>query len=126
MGSGPEPIRGYGIHGTALVLVEDERAAFAAALILQELGHAVDVFDRLQDAIPWMESSPYSVIVCGGTVDQLPEVVALQARYHSPAARVLLLGGFETPPDSLAEIGVEVLRPPLSVNGFMERLRPAA
>lgn len=118
--------RGFGTRGNALVVVEDSRAAFAAVLILQELGMAVDVVSDLQDATGWLRAAHYAVVVCGAAGGQSVEMVALQVRYHAATTRVLVLAQQDTPPNHLSQLGVEVLRAPLSVNDLMERLRPAA
>jgi hypothetical protein len=41
--SNAEPVPRFGMHGSALVVLEDERAALAALLVLQEIGLAVDI-----------------------------------------------------------------------------------
>lgn len=122
----PSRARGFGTRGSALVVVEDTRAAFASVLILQELGMAVDVVVRPEEAVQWLDNARYAVVVCGAAGGLPPELVALQVRYRAPQARVLVLAGATTPQDGLHELGVEVLRPPLSVNDLMTRLSPAA
>lgn len=111
-----------GIAGSALVLVEDQRAALAAVLIAQELGYSVDIAANPQAALSWIQLARYELIVCsGGEQSRSPEFI-LRLRYTAPHSRIVLLGGADGPADALAELGVDVLRGPVDVNRFMSTL----
>ena len=119
--------RNPGIRGSALVLVEDQRAALAAVLVLQEMGYSVDIAANAEAAMSWIRLARYEWIVCsgGGQHSQSPQF-ALRLRYNSPGSRILVVGGPDQPADSLREIGVEVLRPPVDVNMLIDRFAAAA
>jgi CheY-like chemotaxis protein len=111
-----------GIAGSALVLVEDQRAALAAVLIAQELGYSVDIAANPQAALSWIQLARYELIVCsGGEQSRSPEFI-LRLRYTAPHSRIVLLGGADGPIDALAELDVDVLRAPVDVNRFMTTL----
>ena len=123
MANSTEP--GYGTTGSALVLLDDQRAALSTVLVLQEMGLTVDVAADRDAAVAWARMARYAVIVCGGaSVEQLVEF-ALKVRATSPFTQILLLGHFGATPE-LAALDVHVLRPPVNVNTLVERLRPLA
>lgn len=113
---------GFGTTGSALVMVEDERSALAAVLILQEMGLAVDVATDHEAALSWVRLARYRVVVAG-TKDGAAEL-ALRLRYAAPRAQVIMLASASSPADGLDELGVDVLRPPVNVNALIERLMP--
>lgn len=113
---------GMGIAGSALVLVEDQRAALAAVLIAQEMGYSVDIAANPPAALGWIQLARYDLIVCsGGEHTRSPEFV-LRLRYTAPQSRIVLLGGADGPLDALAELGIEVMRAPMDVNELVGSL----
>lgn len=116
-----------GIHGSAMVLVEDERSALAAVLLLQEMGYAVDIAGTADAALSWVRLARYDWIVCSGGGDHSRSVEFVrQLRYSAPGARILVVGGPDEPRDDVAELGVEVLRPPVDANMLIERFAQVA
>jgi DNA-binding response OmpR family regulator len=106
-----------GLRGSALVLVEDQRAALAAVLVLQEMGFSVDIAGQPEAALSWMRAARYDWVVCsGGGEHSRSAEFAMKLRYNAPQSRILVLGGFDTPPDGLGELGVQVMRAPVNVN----------
>lgn len=117
---------GMGIAGSALVLVEDQRAALAAVLIAQEMGYSVDIAANPQAALSWIQLARYDLIVCsGGDQSRSPEFI-LRLRYTAPHSRIIVLGGAEGPLDALRELGVEVMHTPMDPNEMVTSLWPAA
>src|SRR5262245_21501851 len=49
-------------RGSALVLVEDQRSALAAVLILQEMGYSVDIAVQPEAALEWIRLARYQWI----------------------------------------------------------------
>jgi hypothetical protein len=119
------PVRGLSAHGSALVCLGDPRAELATMLILQELGLSVDLAADPESAIRWVRQARYELLVVGGA-DVPLRTVALRMRHASPEARIVLLADDREPPDGLAPLGIEVLRPPLDVNALMRGLGAAA
>lgn len=117
--------QGFGTLGSALVLVDDERAALATVLVLQEMGQAVDVASDRDAALTWVRLAHYGVIVCGTPADTAAET-ALRLRFAAPGARVLMLSEPTSHAAELDLMGIEVLQTPISVNTLVDRLRPAA
>ena len=63
-----------GPRGCALVLVDDQRAALASVLLLQEMGFSVDVSVQPEAALSWVRLARYEWVVCsGGGVTSNPE-----------------------------------------------------
>jgi len=118
---------GFGMAGSALVLVEEQRAALAAVLVLQEMGYSVDIAANPQAALSWIQLARYELIVCsgGGDLSRSPEFV-LRLRYTAPQSRILLLGGPDGPPNAMDALGVEVLRAPMDVNRLVGHLAERA
>ena len=123
MANSTEP--GYGTTGSALVLLDDQRAALSIVLVLQEMGLTVDVAADRDAAVAWARMARYAVIVCGGAgIEELLDF-ALKVRVTSPLTQILLLGHFGAMPE-LAALDVHVLQPPANVNTLVDRLRPLA
>lgn len=116
---------GFGTQGSALVLIDDDRAALATVLVLQEMGQAVDVATDRDAALTWVRLARYGVIVCGTPADTAAET-ALRLRFAAPGARVLMLSEPTARAAELDMLGVEVLQTPINVNTLIDRLRPAA
>lgn len=106
-------------HGSALVALDDDRAALASKLVLQEAGLTVDVTRSLEDAIGWLEAAHYEIVIAAGRAGEDSADFAIRARYLSRDTRVILLAeaGFDDAP--MADLGVEVLAAPIDVNGLM-------
>ena len=117
--------RGSGRHGSALVALDDERAALAAVLVLQEMGHAVDLAADGEAAFEWAIRAAYTVVLCGGLEREASCDSVVRLRRLAPRTRVLWLAAPGPPPDRLRELGVEVLTAPVNVNMLVERLWPA-
>jgi len=114
-------------RGSALVLVEDQRAALAAVLILQEMGYSVDIAVQPEAALEWIRLARYQWIVCSGGGEQSRSFdFALRLRHTAPHARILLVGSDGASLDGLHEIGVEVLHPPVDVNMLVGTFGPEA
>jgi DNA-binding response OmpR family regulator len=108
-------------RGSALVLVEDQRAALAAVLILQEMGYSVDIAVQPEAALDWIRLARYQWIVCSGGGEQhRSDSFALRLRHTAPQARILLVGSDGASLDALHEIGVEVLQAPVDVNMLVD------
>ena len=123
--SNPGPIPRFGMHGSALVVLEDERAALAAVLVLQEMGLAVDIAVDRERSVDWAKQVGYSFVVCGGDDDEAGvRDFAAKMRVAVPQTRVLLLAGADFDSDGMEAIGVEVLPSPVEVNSLMDRLWP--
>jgi DNA-binding response OmpR family regulator len=120
--------QGMGKHGSALVVVDDERIALATVLVLQEMNFSVDVALEPLPAVKWARRARYEVIVCGPG-DSDTTRLALRLRNAAPRSRVVLLAGSEGLPEDLYDLEglrVEVVQPPLDVNRLIERFWPAA
>ncbi len=114
----PWPRPGLSARGSALVCVNEPRAALATVLILQELGIAVDLVEDASAALRWVERARYDVLVVAG--DDAP-ALAEALRAAAPRARILLLRD-EPPPDLDSALRIEVIGPPADVNGVMRAL----
>lgn len=117
------PMSGY---GSALVVLDDERAMFATTLVLQEMGLTVDLATDLDSALQWVEAADYAVVVCPGRVDTSVLDFGKHVRYLARETRVFVFAerGFDE--SGLREIGAEVFRAPVDVNALVSRLWPAA
>jgi DNA-binding response OmpR family regulator len=115
-----------GIRGSALVLVEDQRAALASVLLLQEMGFSVDVSAQPEAALSWVRLARYEWVVCSGSDHVSTIDFLLRLRYAAPGARILLIGGTATSVDGLDALGIEVLRPPVDVNMLVDRFAQEA
>jgi hypothetical protein len=114
------------MHGSALVALEDERAALAAVLVLQEMGLAVDIAVDRDRSVDWAKQAGYSVVVCGDDDDEAGvKDFAAKMRFEVPQTRVLLLASANFDNDGMESIGVEVLPSPIEVNSLVDRLWPA-
>lgn len=114
-------------RGSALVLVEDQRAALAAVLILQEMGYSVDIAVQPEAALDWIRLARYQWIVCSGGGEQgRSSTFAERLRGTAPRSRILLVGADGAPLDSLDELGVEVLHAPVDVNMLVDTFAEAA
>jgi hypothetical protein len=121
----PRSGRGLSTRGSALVCLSDPRAELATMLIIQEMGMSVDLAADAESAIGWVRQARYELLVVGGA--DLPlRTVALRLRHASPDARIVVLADDRDPPDGLAPLGIEVLRPPMDVNALMSGLWPSA
>jgi hypothetical protein len=49
--------------GSALVVLDDERAVLAATLVLQEMGLTVDVANDREAALDWIVRAHYALVV---------------------------------------------------------------
>ena len=115
----------FGRYGSALVAVDDERAALASVLVLQEMGFSVDIARDHEAALEWAGHATYAVVICGAGDAQQSTQFAIRIRYCAPQTRVLLLAAPAVAPDGLEEIGIELLAAPIDVNALVERLWPA-
>jgi DNA-binding response OmpR family regulator len=111
-----------GRAGSALVVLDDYRAALAATLLLQELDFAVDVAVDEASVLSWVKQARYDLLLCGAGPDQRPEAMAMRLRRAAPAARVVMLAPEGTTPADLRPLGIEVVYPPITVNVLMDRL----
>jgi hypothetical protein len=122
--AGPTPR--FGMHGSALVALDDERATLATVLVLQEMGLAVDIAVDRDRSVDWARQAGYSYVVCGGDGDEAGvKDFAAKMRFAVPETRVFLLAGSDFDSSGLEAIGVEVLPSPVEVNSLVERLWPA-
>ena len=119
----PDPA--FGSHGSALVAIEDERAALAAVLVLQEMGLTVDIAADHEAALEWAVRAQYAVVVCGGAAHTRTWDLVVRLRYSAPETRVILLAEPGETLEGLDALGVEVLPSPVDVNMLVERLWPA-
>ena len=115
----------FGRYGSALVAVEDERAALASVLVLQEMGFSVDIARDHAAALAWAGRATYAVVICGTGDAQRSTQFAIRIRFCAPQTRVLLLTDPAVAPEALDEIGIELLAAPIDVNMLVERLWPA-
>ena len=108
--------------GSALVALDDDRAARASTLVLQELGLTVDLTSSLDDAIEWIEAAHYEVVIAAGRNSPESAEFAWRVRYLSRDTRIVLLGepGFQAV--GLDDLGVQVVPAPVDVNGLMSLL----
>ncbi len=116
------PMSGY---GSALVVLDDERAMFATTLVLQEMGLTVDLATDLSSALDWVEAADYAVVVCPGRADTSIREFGQRVRYLARDTRVFVFAerGFDGA--GLADIGIEVFPAPVDVNALVSRLWPA-
>lgn len=111
----------------ALVLVEDQRAALAAVLILQEMGYNVDIAVQPEADLDWIRLARYQWIVCsGGGEEGRSSTFATRLRHTAPRSRILLVGADGAPLETLHELGVEVLHAPVDVNMLVDTFAEAA
>lgn len=103
-------------HGSALVLVGDDRAALQVVLLLQEFGIAVDVAEDEAAALTWAKRARYHYVICGGAPRH--DMLAIRLLRAAPRAQVVYLSRDETP-RNLHAVGVETLALPLDVNAFV-------
>jgi len=115
-----------GRHGTALVVMDDDRAALATTLVLQEMGMTVDIAADRDAAIEWIEDARYSLIVCSGADQDETTNFVLRVRYLSRRSRIVLLASAGYILDGLEILGIEVLQGPMDVNRLISRVMPAA
>ena len=116
---------GFGRHGSAFVALDDDRAALATVLVLQEMGLTVDIAADREAALQWATRANYTVVVCGGQEQPQTSEFVIRLRYSAPQTRVILLAEPEFVHDGLDAIGVDVLPSPVDVNMLVERLWPA-
>ncbi len=109
-------------HGSALVLVGDDRAALKTVLLLQEFGITVDMAEDETAALGWARRAEYQLIVCGGAPKH--DLLALRLNRAAPRARTVYLGR-EAAPRSFEVVGIKSFQLPLDVNEFVEFARPA-
>ncbi len=114
-----------GRHGSALVILDDERAVLATSLVLQEMGFTVDVVGDPEVALEWIFRARYALVVCGGHDQETVTQFVIRIRYEAPHTRVILLAEPELMHDSLEELGIELLQTPVNVNTLVQRLWPA-
>jgi len=112
----------FGSRGSALVALDDQRAALAAVLVLQEMGLTVDIAADRDSALAWVRMARYAAVVCDGDSPERLTDFALKVRAASPATQIILLARFGAHP-TLEELGAHVLRPPINVNALVDRLR---
>ena len=117
---------GYGTSGSALVFLDDQRAALSTVLVLQEMTLTIDVASDRNATLAWARMARYAVIVCGGaSIEDLVEF-ALKVRASAPLTGILVPGHFGAMPE-FADLDIHVLQSPVNVNALVERLRlPAA
>ena len=125
MAGGSAPGAGFGSSGSALVALDDQHAALAAVLVLQEMGLTVDIAADRDSALAWIRMARYAAVVCGGDSPERLTDFALKVKAASPYTQITLLAHFG-PHETLEELGVQVLKPPLNVNALVDRLRSLA
>lgn len=118
------PVPRFGMHGSALVALDDERAALATVLVLQEMGLAVDIAVDRDRSIEWAKQAGYTYVVCGGDDEAGVKDFAAKMRFAVPQTRVFLLAGPDFDRGGLDAIGVEVLPSPVDVNALVDLLWP--
>ena len=128
MNANPERMA-FGTRGSALVMIDDHRAALATVLVLQEMGMSVDIAGDPASALAWSKMANYAVIVYGGGT-LLPgnghwDEFARGLRVASPRSRILQLGLGNSVASSLSALNIDVLSPPLNVNRLVEHLAAA-
>lgn len=106
-------------HGSALVYLDDDRAALQVVLLLQEFGLAVDIVSDASSALTWATHAHYSLMICGG--DFSHHLLAYRARRASPETDVLLMSRLPARV-SVTNAGVELFPLPLDVNAFASKL----
>lgn len=106
-------------HGSALVYLDDDRAALQVVLMLQEFGLTVDLVGDSSSALTWATHAHYSLVICGG--DFSHHLLAYQARRASPETDVLLMSRLPARV-SVTNAGVELFPLPLDVNAFASKL----
>jgi hypothetical protein len=119
------PIPRFGMHGTALVAIEDEHVTLSTVLVLQEMGLAVDIVVDRERSVAWAARAGYTYVVCGGEDDAAVTDYAIRMRHAVPETRVIMIAGPGFEQTNLESIGVEVLTSPVDVNLLVERLWPA-
>lgn len=114
-----------GMHGSALVAIEDEHAALATVLVLQEMGLVADIVVNRDRSVEWAAKANYSYLICGG--DDTTDVTdyAIRMRLAVPRTQVTVLDGSDFEHTALIAAGVEVMPSPIDVNLLVERLWPA-
>jgi DNA-binding NtrC family response regulator len=112
--------------GSALVALDDERAARAATLVLQEMGLTVDIATDRDAALAWIEAANYELVVCGSREQAATADFVLSVRYLARETRVILLADADFMHDGLQQLGVEVIEAPVDVNKFLARVWPSA
>jgi hypothetical protein len=98
-----------GRAGSALVVLDDYRAALATTLLLQELGFAVDVAVDEDAVLTWVGQARYDLLLCGAGPDRRPEALVMRLRRATPAARIVMLAPEGSTPADLRPLGIEVL-----------------
>ena len=119
------PGAGFGTNGSALVALDDQRTALAAVLVLQEMGLTVDIAGDRDAALTWIRMARYAAVVCGGGTPEQLTNFALKVRAASPRTQIIMFAHFG-PNETLTELGVQLLRPPVNVNTLVERFKPLA
>ena len=119
------PAPGCSRGGSALVVLDDQRAALATVLVLQEMGLTVDVAADREAALGWAIRAGYTVAICDGADEPQSRDFLIRLHRAAPRTRVLWLAPPDVEPDGLEEVGVELLRGPFDVNRLVERLRPS-
>ena len=113
--------RGSSSTGSALVALADQRAALAAVLVLQEMGLTVDIASDRDAALAWVRMARYAV-VCDGDSPEGVTDFALKVRAASPSTQIILLAHFGAH-ETLDELGVHIMKPPVNVNALVAHLR---
>jgi DNA-binding response OmpR family regulator len=111
-------------YGSALVALDDERAAHATTLVLQEMGLTVDVVADLPAALDWVEAADYEMVVCAGRVRSSSLDFARRVRYLAQQTRLLMFAEPGLDRAALEALGVELLDAPVDVNRLMAFVRP--
>lgn len=119
------PVPRFGMHGSALVAIEDEHVTLATVLVLQEMGLAVDIVVDRQRSVEWAAKAGYDYVVCGGEDEAEVTDYAIRMRHSVPQTRVIMIAGPDFDQTNLESIGVEVLSSPVDVNALVDRLWPA-
>ncbi|HJM88725.1 MAG TPA: hypothetical protein QF624_03745 [Dehalococcoidia bacterium] len=114
-----------GMHGSALVAIDDERAALATVLVLQEMGLVVDIVVDRERSVDWAVKANYSYVFCGGDDSSDVTDYAIRMRLAVPGTHVIALAGPGFDHSELDAAGVEVMPSPIDVNVLVDRLWPA-
>ena len=118
------PHRGLGKQGSALVVMDGDRATLAVVRVRQEMGLSVDIAANREAALPWTVHTNYAVVVCGGSQQAELSEFAIGLHRDAPHTRVILFAEPGLDRDRLEELGGEVLTAPADVNALVDRLWP--
>ena len=91
-------------------------------LVLQEMGLTVDIAADRDAALAWIRMARYAAVICGGDSPERLTDFALKVKAASPYTQITVLAHFGAH-ETLEELDVQVLKPPVNVNALVDRLR---